>query len=382
MGLKIAISCGEVSGDRHLAPVLQAIRLRLPDATIRGMAGTACEAAGAELLVNCYQQGAAMGFLELLRPLKGIIDSFRRMKRFLEEWRPALLIVVDYPDFNLRLAKVAKGLGIKVLYFIPPKVWAWRSGRVRKIQNFVDCVAAIFPFEPDFYRKHGYENVVYVGHPVSTIVTSNLPHDQRAPYRLVILTGSRSFEVDRLFKPILKSFELMVSQVPDLSAEVVVAPNVSPEKLQDVAREQLAPHLYDRLRWNTTDSIQAMSRAAVGILKSGTCNLEAACTGTPFVCVYSGTLMAKVIVSLLVPFKQYSPVNIIRPSTVSELIHVHLDPVELSQKVIRLLNDRASWDETHKHLGEVHEMLARGADSTQAESVFERVAGLAIQVAQ
>jgi lipid-A-disaccharide synthase len=196
--IKILLSAGEVSGDQHLARVARAIKASAPNAEIRGMAGKLCEDAGVKIDVDCYRTGAGMGFFELFRSGGKILSSFKTLSNLIKEWRPDLLILVDYPDFNLRLAKVAKRHGVKVLYFIPPKVWAWRSGRVKKISRFVDRVAAIFPFESDFYSKHGYERVTYVGHPLGERAKEVELNSSSQTQELLLLPGSRRFEVERL----------------------------------------------------------------------------------------------------------------------------------------------------------------------------------------
>jgi lipid-A-disaccharide synthase len=336
---KILISAGEVSGDQHLARVVRAIKAHDPQAEVRGLAGKLCAEAGALLDVDCYRAGAGMGFFELFRSGGKIVSSFRAISRLIREWRPDLLILVDYPDFNLRLAKVARRHGVRVLYFIPPKVWAWRSGRVKTIARYVDRVASIFPFEKDFYLKHGYRSVTYVGHPLGERAREVSGEVARDNNQLLLLPGSRKFEVERLLVPMLKAYGLLRNSFPELKPVVVLAPNIDVNWVKGIIGDAVAPELLEQVRWSNEDALLAMGKARVGVLKSGTCNLEGALAGLPFVCVYSGTLFAKVIVSTLVALKEYSPVNIIRKGTVRELMETVLSPDDVAREVTKLLGD-------------------------------------------
>lgn len=391
MTLRIAVSAGEVSGDQHLAEVIRALRVVAPGCEIRGMGGAKAQGAGAELVVDAFKHGAAMGFLELLGSLRSIRYSFATMKAFLKEWQPQVLIIVDYPDFNLRLAAYAKERGIKVLYYIPPKVWAWRSGRVPKIRRVTDCIAAIFPFEPAFYHSHGVTHVHYVGNPVADAAreiaqspvepTAEEAHQDEAKNSrdVVILAGSRRSEVTRILIPLLKAFEILHRKHPTLTATVVAAANMNSEKLQAAVSGHIGADALRKVRWSSENALTVMRRGRIGFLKSGTCNLEAAMMGLPFVCVYSGTRLAKWIVDNFVAIKEYSPVNIIRAGTVSEVIQVDLDPVYLAELGEKLLAESEARTRMELALSEVRGALQGGADSAvTGRTVAERVAHLAV----
>jgi lipid-A-disaccharide synthase len=377
VAIKILISAGEVSGDQHLARVIRAIKGHSPEAQIRGMGGKLCAEAGAQVDIDCYQAGAGMGFFELFRSGGKILSSFRTLSGLCASWKPDLLIVVDYPDFNLRLARVAKRRGVKVLYFIPPKVWAWRSGRVRAIRRWVDQVAAIFPFEPEFYARRGFSRVTYVGHPLSERVEGNGPPVERSN-TILLLPGSRKFEVERLLVPMLKACQILRRRHPDLQPVVLLAPNISPLWIQELMGDRVSKDLMQAVTWSHEDALTAMSRARVGVLKSGTCNLEGAIAGLPFVCVYSGTLLAKVITSTFVALGEYSPVNIIRANTVAELMQTELSPDDVVREVERLLVDGEARRYVVEGLGIVRRSLCESDSNAPLEwrslSVSDRVA--------
>lgn len=385
MALKVLISAGEVSGDQHLARVIRALKASLPNVVVRGMGGQQCKSAGAELIVDCYRSGAAMGFLELARSASKIFSSFRAMSTAIKSWRPDVLVLVDYPDFNLRLAKVAHAHGVKVLYYIPPKIWAWRSGRIKKIARYVDQVATIFPFEREFYIGKGYSRAVYVGHPLSELVLAAENTPPR-PNTLLLLPGSRRFELERLLVPMLRAYGLLRKKRPDLKAQVVLAPNVSSEWAKGLVGGKVADDILTSIEWRNVDAIEAMKQASVGVLKSGTCNLEGAMAGLPFISVYSGTIVAKVIVSLLVPFKEYSPVNIMKAHTVRELMQTKLSEHEVAAEVERILDDPSYRQRMVNDLSEVREKLF-SADAVfdnkdGASTVSQRVATMIVNMGQ
>ncbi len=325
-----------------------------------------------------------MGFSELVRSGGSIFASFAAMKRLIAEWRPNLLILVDYPDFNLRLARFAHEHGVPVLYYVPPKVWAWRAHRVKQIAAYVDRVAAIFPFEKEFYKGHGYSAVSYVGHPLTDRM-ADVQVDLPRSNTLLLLPGSRKFEVELLLPPSLRVFERLRADHPDLDAKVVLAPNMAIEWVKGMASTVVQEATLNAIEWTKEDALTAMSRARVGILKSGTCNLEGAIAGLPFVSVYSGSWFSNLLVSLFVSLKEYSPVNIMRSGTVRELMQVKIDEQSLEMELRKLLDDGEERAKLEQGLAEVRKRLSAfdvaDAGSGRDGSVAARVASLALELA-
>lgn len=354
MSLRIVISAGEVSGDRHLSNGVAALKALYPDCQIRGMGGRECEQAGAELVVDCYRSGATMGFAEIVKSITKIFASFKTMSKLIRAWRPDVVVLTDYPDFNMRLAKVAHQAGCKVVYFIPPKVWAWRPGRVELIKKFVTHVAGIFPFEKKFYADRGYPHLTYVGNPLGDKVTNEWPERDNT---LLMLPGSRKFEVDLILPPMLRTFERLRRTRPTLKGRVVVAPNMKADALSALARNIASASTLEHLSWTHDDALEEMRKARAGILKSGTCNLEGAVAGLPFVSVYSGSWVSKVITWFLVRLKEYSPVNIMRSGTAREVFGVTIDEGVLEQAVVEILDDGPRRETMIAALGEVRAML-------------------------
>jgi lipid-A-disaccharide synthase len=382
MSLRIVISAGEVSGDRHLSKAVAALKESYPDCQVRGMGGRECEQAGAELLVDCYRTGATMGFAEIVKSLTKIISSFRTMSKLIREWKPDVVVLTDYPDFNMRLAKVAHRAGCKVVYFIPPKAWAWRSGRVELIKRYVTRVAAIFPFEKKFYADRGYPHVTYVGNPLGDRVRDDVVDRS---FTLLMLPGSRKFEVELILPPMLRVFERVRRNRPTLRGRIIAAPNMKTEALDALVRSTVSGDTVASLSLAHGDALEEMRHARAGILKSGTCNLEGAVAGLPFVSVYSGSWVSKVITSALVRLKEYSPVNIMRSGTVREVFGVRIDEDALERAVIQILDDGVERERSLAGLAEVRAMLT-GFDSppgmTREGTAAERLAYVITSVAQ
>jgi len=376
MTLRVVISAGEVSGDQHLGRVVRSLKALDPAVEVRGMGGKECREAGADLVVDCYRSGAAMGFWELLSSARKIFTSFRTMSSLIRTWKPDVVVLVDYPDFNLRLARVAHEAGCFVLYYIPPKMWAWRSGRVEKVKRYVDHVAAIFPFEREWYHEHGYDRVSYVGHPLVDENRGVVVQEAREPL-VLLMPGSRNAEIERMLLPMLQAFERIRGKKPEVRAVVMLADNMSEEWAKQQAATVLAAETLGAIDWKRGNVVPEMQRARAGILKSGTCNLEGAIAGLPFVCTYSGTLLAKIIVKLIVRLKEYSPVNIMKAHTVREFIRVRHDPEQLERELVRVYEDGPA---RQKMLADLHDVRTRlfGVDAAggSGETVAHRVAQL------
>ncbi|MEE9555851.1 MAG: hypothetical protein V3V76_01220, partial [Candidatus Adiutricales bacterium] len=198
---RIMIVAGEASGDLHGSNLVRSALSLDPDLKFYGLGGENLRNAGIDLLFDLEHQGL-FGFLEIVSSLRSTIGIYRSLKASLTRDRPSAVVLIDYPDFNLRLAKSAKRLGIPVFYYISPQLWAWRQGRVRKVDRYVDRMAVVFPFEPDFYQRHGVE-VSFVGHPLLDVmdpprpkeeVKAELGFDPSQPL-LGLLPGSRMSEI-------------------------------------------------------------------------------------------------------------------------------------------------------------------------------------------
>ncbi len=346
---KILVSAGEASGDEHAAGLLLALRKLSPEVTVRGMGGVELEKTGAEIIVNSAKSGSVMGFGAVFAKLPILIAALQRMKQEIDCWKPDLLILVDFPDFNLRLAKYAKKKGVKVLYFIPPKLWAWRTYRVSAIKKYVDKVACIFPHEEKFYRDHGYEHAHYVGHPfTSDIALKPAPAVEKRRLRqefglaidvptLAIFPGSRKSEIERHLSLVVDTFKRVKEKIPNLQAVIPV-----PSSL-DTAEIQARVGSESGIKVVTGDSVKVLKLADVGLLKSGTSNLQAAFCELPILVFYVTSAISAFLVRRLVRLKEYSPVNVIKVGAVPEIVQELATAPILAETVHSIFTDQVRY---------------------------------------
>jgi len=388
MAKKIFISAGELSGDEHAAQVVMQLRALLPECSLSGMGGQNMRKAGVETVVDSEVSGSIMGFLQVAKSIGTILKAINQLKELISTWKPDLIILVDYPDFHFRIAKFASKLGIPVLFYIPPSVWAWRPGRVKLIEKYVHKVAAIYPFEPEFYRSKGYNQVVYVGHPFAdefknhskaqsdrTEFFKRLNLDPTRP-TIAILPGSRRTELQRLLKPALEGLKLLREQMPDVQAILPIAPSLNMEMLQS----DFAEIFNSQICATRESSLEVLKFCDAGLLKSGTSNLQAAFLQLPFSMFYQADPISALIAKALIPIQSFSLVNIIRPNTVKEVIQDEVTPEILATEMQSLLEDQEKRAHILVGLSEVRDKLSNYEKEplfSDSSSTSERVALIA-----
>jgi lipid-A-disaccharide synthase len=283
--LRVLLVAGEASGDLHGAALVRAMRQRVPALEVVGVGGPRLRAAGMEVLVDT-EHVATMGLVETFGSLGRLLRTYRRLVRTLDEQRPALVVLIDYPEFNLRLARQAKRRGIPVFYFIGPQVWAWRKGRVRTIAERVDKLGVVFPFEPELYNN-GRPLAEFIGHPLLDVVHPTRDGAAtRAQYRLdparpvlALLPGSRKKEVGYLFGAMHAAAMLLAAQ--GWQPIVALAESLAPADLREALGGQPVA-----LPIAHGDTYNVLAAADAAIVASGTATLETALLGCPMVIVY------------------------------------------------------------------------------------------------
>ena len=334
--MKYYIIAGERSGDLHASNLIKQLRLQDPDAEIRGWGGDMMEAAGMDL-VRHYQEMAFMGFAEVFKSLRKILGFLKECKRDIKAWQPDVVILVDYAGFNMRIAKFAKKQGLKVFYYISPKIWAWNQGRVHKIKKVVDRMFVIMPFEEEFYGRFNYK-VDYVGNPVSDSVTDHVAvSDFRAKNKIyhnkpiiAILPGSRKQEIENML-------HVMLSVLPsfrDYQFIVAGVSNFSKEYYEQYNKDPNIKIIYDQ-----TYDLLANSKAA--LVTSGTATLETALFNVPQVVCYKTSAISYFIGKLVIKVPYISLVNLIadRP-VVTELIQDDFTPKKIVAELKQSLFDK------------------------------------------
>ena len=378
----IMVVAGEVSGDHHTAGVVAEIMRRVPNANVFGMGGSRLKAAGMELVVDSEKSASVMGLTELFGSALSIIQAFRSLVRAAEIRRPDVAILVDFPDFNLRMAKALKRRGIAVVYFISPQLWAWRRGRIHQIRRNVSKVLPIFPFEEAFYHRHGVD-AEYVGHPFldrTPTTQSNEAFLQKIgldPTRpvLALLPGSRKSEVERLLTPMIEAFRLLKIARPGLQAMLPVADTLD----INWVRSQLdgIPDLV-AVSGQAREVLQA---GTVGVVASGTATVEAALARIPFVVVYKLSPFSYAGARRLITgVSNVGMVNLIAGRTiVEELLQEHVNGEEIAREIEVLLGDARRRETMRAELGLIEQTLSTGV--TTGATCSERVAACALSLA-
>lgn len=363
--LKIAVSAGELSGDQHAAKLVTVISEQYSDQNPEfiGMGGEELKKVGVKIYLDAKKYGSVNGF-NIFKILFTALYCLPKMALMLYKERPAALILIDYPDFNLRLARIAKFFGIKTIYFIPPKVWAWRSSRVKSFKKYIDLTLTIFPFETEFFKSQGYENSEFIGHPFST--TFNKYQQEHYQNRnnllsslnlipnyptIAVLPGSRPSEIKRHLKTVIAALKILKKEISEIQAVIALAPSVNADKIQKYFKK------YTWIKTSSEDSKVIMNNADTGILKSGTCNLEAAFLNLPFVCFYKGSAFASWMVKKFVKLKYYSLVNILRPGTIKEMIQENARPDAIAKEIKSLIYDQNYRAKILQDYTEIREIL-------------------------
>ena len=368
---KILIIAGEASGDRHAADLVQKLKDILPGAKFYGIGGDAMAARGVELFYH-IQQMAFLGFVEVLRHLPFIKKVFRFLEQWMKSNQPRAVILVDYPGFNLRLAKIAKKLGIPVVYYICPQLWAWGEKRVEKIRRFVDLPLVIFQFEADFYARHGIR-AVFVGHPLLDEIQLTLSEEAfRKRYDLnsqnpviALLPGSRPNEINTLL-PELAEVVKRVSKRFKTEWVLGKAPAIS----SDFYREMLKSFPV-RIKIVENDVHHLMRYARVAIVASGTATLETGFLGTPMIVLYRVSPLTYLIGKKLVKIKNIALVNIVaRKTIVPELIQHEVKADIITSELERYFTDEKYYKATKQKLSRIRNILGEpGAAERAAQEI-------------
>ncbi len=375
---RIMIVTGEASGDLHGANLIRAVREIAPELSFFGAGGTRMADAGCEILVR-GEEIAVMGLVEVLGHFPAIRRAFHRLKRCLQESdRPAALVLIDFPEFNLRLAKVAKQAGVPVLYYVSPQVWAWRQGRVRKIAAVVDRLAAIFPFEPELYRGLPIQ-AEYVGHPLLDEFRLDTPRPAYLaalgidPDRPVvgIFPGSRSNELRYNFEVMLAAAEQLRRQRPDIAFLLPVAPSIDPE----VVKSKLAG--YDLPVTLVHGNIYSAANACNAILAvSGTVTLQIGLVGTPMAIVYRMSPLTYAIGKRLVKVPYIGLTNIVAgKGVVREFIQDSANADNLAGEIAKILSDHDYARQLRDGLATVRQRLGEPGCSRRVAKMLLSMTG-------
>ena len=365
----ILIIAGELSGDVQGGKLVAAIKKLSPDLKITGIGGDNMEAAGMELLHHIREM-SFLGFSEVVKHLPFIRKVMNELTEWIETNRPETVILIDYPGFNLRLAKKAKKLGCRIVYYISPQVWAWGAGRIKTISRLVDHMIVVFPFEEELYRSAGVK-VDFVGHPILEGLNSKLSREEfyeKHGFKLDdpvvgLLPGSRAQEVENLYLQMVEAVELMKKELPDLQTVTGISPTLNENIYSSIEAGKDLIH--------SNDIYDVMQHSAVLFVASGTATLESACLGTPMIIVYKVSPISWFLGKLLVKLKNIGLVNIVAgEKIVPEILQSEVTATRLASEGLSLLGDKTLMEDTRKKLLMVKESLGKtGASQRAAELI-------------
>ena len=380
--MRYYIIAGEASGDLHGSNLIRELKKIDASAEVRCWGGDKMEAAGATL-VKHYKELAFMGFTEVLKNLRTIFRNLDICKADILEYKPDALILIDYPGFNLRIAKWARQQalfttsGSKVIFYISPQVWAWKENRVKMMKQCIDKMLVILPFEKDFYKNKWQWDVEYVGHPLVEVVDQFLVDSRESGVEnasdygpktkdsglVALLPGSRKQEI-------LKKLPIMLQvakHFPSYQFVVAKAPGLE----ESFYNELLAP--YQNVSSVVNKTYDLLSAAKAALVTSGTATLETALFGVPEVICYKGNALSYQIAKRLIKIKFIGLVNLIMDKeVVKELIQDELTPANLERELNELLNNAAKQKQVKEDYAELKKLLSKGGNASEnaAHSIY------------
>lgn len=372
---RIFFVAGEPSGDLHGSLIISHLKGKYPNLHTEGIGGPLMQAAGLDCL-HSIDELAVIGFVEVIWNIRRFLQIFDDVKNHFRRNKPDLLVLIDYPGFNVRLAEAAKSMGIRVLYFICPQVWAWHASRVKKITKAIDEAVVVFPFEVDIWRKAGAE-VNWFGHPLVGIVESKIPPQVfRTTLELgdgpviSLLPGSRTQEIFYILPGLLATAERILRKIPTAKFLLPMA--------RTIEETHIRPHLAGKnlpiklLRGQTYEAVQASDLALVA---SGTATLETAILGTPMIIVYQTNWFTSILSRFLIQAPHIGLPNVVTgEKIVPEFIRWQFNPDAVAREALAILESPERRQLIRKNLERVRSSLGeKGAAGRVADHILNHL---------
>jgi len=368
---KVMIVAGEASGDLHGSRLVNALLKLDPTIHFYGIGGGKMKEEGVEVIFHASEL-AVVGIFEVLIHFKVILAAFQRLKRLIEDDPPDLLILVDYPDFNLRLARIAKKKQVPILYYISPQVWAWRKKRVKTIARLVNKMAVVFPFEVPIYQREKVD-VEFVGHPLLDVVKSDILREEAltkfgldsAKITIGLLPGSRKSEVRRILPPMLDAAKVLQKEMGNIQFIIPLAPGLSEEEVHFLLdKKGIAVKIVHG------DIYEVINTCLCVIVASGTATLETAIMGKPMVIVYKISFLTYLIGKMMISVKNIGMVNIVAGKEVCpELIQGEANPRRIAQEVKKIVQTPLLYQRMQEELKGIREKLGHSGASFRVAQI-------------
>jgi lipid-A-disaccharide synthase len=369
---KIFIVAGEASGDLHGANLVHAIKAMNPEIEFYGMGGRQLNAAGVNLFIDSTDF-SAIGFIEIVSKLQQNYQALKKISKYLKQHKPDLLVLIDYPTFNLRLAKIAKKINIKIVYYISPQLWAWRQSRINIIKKNIDLMAVVFPFEVEFYQ-HAQVPVKFVGHPLANHVHPTLsPHKARQFFGISeqtivigLMPGSRHSEIKHILPTLLQAAQRLQNHYQTIEFLLPLASTLHQQDL-----EPYLAGLALNLKIITDKTYDAIQICEAVIVASGTATLEITLLKIPMVIVYKGLKSSYLIAKKLVKIPYIGLCNIMaNEKIVQEFIQDQATPTNIAQEIIHIVDNNEYRAQIRNRLGQIARQLC---DEKNACSLAQRI---------
>jgi len=371
----VLIVAGEASADLHGSNLVRAIKRLDPAISFYGIGGKHMEEAEVKILIPASDM-AVVGLTEVFSKIHKIAKARRKLKSLLKNNRPDLFIPIDYPGFNIHMAGLAKRYNVPVLYYISPQVWAWRTGRVKKIAKRVDRMAVILPFEEEFYRERGID-VEYVGHPLLDSIPQDLDRveiirklDLENAYPVLgVLPGSRNEEIRNHLPVMIKAIEILSSRYPHLRCLLPLAPTIAPDLVQSFLKQSST-----EINISQSSFYETLKACDLALVASGTATVETAIMGVPMVLVYRASPITSWVAKRFIKVPFIGLVNLVAGERViPELIQYDVTPDRLAHEALEILEGGQKRENMIEKLGIVRERLGSGGAS-------ERTARIAMEM--
>lgn len=364
----IVMIAGEASGDLHGAHVIEALRHRNKAVSISGAGGDAMRRAGARIIVDAKEL-SVNGFTAVFLKAPQILKILRRLKRHLRQTRPDLLILIDFPDFNLHLAGFAKKMGTPILYYVSPTIWAWRSGRIKKIKERVDHMAVILPFEKPIYDRH-HVPATYVGHPLLDDAAKQSHaarlHSFSDDPAIALLPGSRQEEVERLLPVMVQAAQILQQANKSVKFVISKAPSIDISIINNMIDSNPLGNV--RIVEKSVSTIFSLCKLA--IIASGTASLEAAIYGVPTIIIYQVSAISAWIGKRLIDVPHIGLANLIAGQRIfPELIQEEATAENVAQAANELLTDKATYEDMLKGIEKVQKLLGESGASDRVAAI-------------
>ncbi|MFA5072407.1 MAG: lipid-A-disaccharide synthase [Nitrospirota bacterium] len=370
-GKKVLIIAGEASGDMHGGTLARELLKQDSSLRLYGVGSKHMKEAGVHMLADAAEL-SVVGALEVLTHIRAIYRVFNTLKRFLKQERPDLLVLIDFPEFNILLGKAAKKIGVPILYYISPQVWAWRRGRIKTIASLVKTIVVVLPFEVDLYKPSGVD-VRFVGHPLTdTVQSSYTQQEARKQFGLdiqkrtvAILPGSRTKEITHILPVLLETAGLLKTRFPELQFIMPVAHTLSKDFIGTFM--DAAPVQVKLVEGQVYDVLRASDAAMV---TSGTATLETGLMAVPMVIVYRFSTLSYIIGRMLVYVKQIGLINIVAGEQVApELVQHKATPKNIADAMTAILEDPEQHQRMRNQLIGIRKRLGDGGTSARVASV-------------